>query len=150
MNIYRSESGAAMVEFAVFLSFLCTIFAGVVDYSMAIQQTIRVETAANAGAEFGIIPGNESNISGIEAAAVTAASGVPGFAVTASNTYECIPGGGAVTSTTTCTAAPHTDAGTPIKYIVVNTSATLPSIYAYPGMPKNLTVTGSSTMRGPW
>jgi Flp pilus assembly protein TadG len=135
---------------ALILTLMCTMFAGVVDYSVAIQQTLRVQEAASAGAEYGVSPGNESNLSGMEAAAVAAGNGVPGFSAVATNLYTCIPGGGAVSSTTVCTAATYQDAGTPNKYVVVKTTATLPSIFAYPGMPKNLTVTGYSIMRVPW
>jgi Flp pilus assembly protein TadG len=149
----RSESGVATVEMAVFASFLCFMLAGIVDYSVMMQASVRVQAAANAGAEFGIRPGNEANYAGMQAAA-TAATGtgtsLTNFSVTATSLYTCTPGGGSVTSTTVCKAGTNTDAGTPIKYVVVNTSGTLPSIFTYPGMPKSLAVTGYSIMRVPW
>ncbi len=150
MNVFRSESGVATLEMALILTLMVSIFAGVIDYSLATQETVSVQEAASAGAEFGVSPGNENNTAGMKAAAVAAAYGVKNFTATASVIYTCTPGGATVTSTTTCTAATYTDAGTPIKYVVVNTSATLPSIFAYPGMPKNLTVYGYSQMRVPW
>jgi hypothetical protein len=109
-----------------------------------------VQQSANAGAAYGTIPGNESNLSGMQTAALAEGVNISGMTATASNYYTCTPGGAAVNSTTNCSSATYQDPGTPIKYILVKTSATLSASFAYPGMPKNLVVSGTSTMRAPW
>jgi len=149
----REERGAATVEMAIFTTFLLFMLSGVVDYSVWMQATLRVQAAANAGAEFGIKPGNETNFSGmISAATIASGTGtsLTNFSATATAMYTCVPGGGAVTSTTICSAGVNQDVGTPIKYIIVNTSGTLPSIFKWPGMPTSLAVTGYSQIRVPW
>jgi Flp pilus assembly protein TadG len=145
MNTYVDERGSALVEFAVFLALLTLFFVGVVDYALEIQQAMQVTEAATAGAEFGAIPGNQKNFSGMRAAATNAASGVNGFAVTAVNVFSCTAGGASVSSGATCSGY-----GTPIDYVRVNTSATVPPLLAYIGMPSSLALKGSASFRVPW
>ncbi len=145
MKSFEDECGSALVEFALFLSFLVLILVGVVDYGMEIQQAMQVTEAATAGAEFGEIPGNQQNLSGMQAAATSAASGVHGFTVTAVDAFTCTPGGVSVSRSTTCSGY-----GTPIEYVQVNTTATVPTLMVYIGMPSSLTLNGSASFRVPW
>jgi Flp pilus assembly protein TadG len=145
MRFLDDESGSALVEFAAFLALLVLIFVGVVDYSMEIQQAMQVQEAATAGASYGAIPGNESDLVGMKAAAVSAAPGVHGFSANATNLWTCSPGGASVTSSTMCPGSV-----TPSKYVVVTTAATVPVMLAYVGMPANLALHGSATFRVPW
>jgi len=144
-SLVESESGSALVEFAVFLSVLTLLFVGIVDYGLEIQQAMQVQEAASAGASYGEIPGNVKNLTGMEAAATSAAPGVHGFSVTAVDIFSCTPGGAAVLSSATCSGY-----GTPIEYVQVKTSATVPTLLAYVGMPSSLALKGSATFRVPW
>jgi len=146
MRLFSDESGGALVEFAAFLSMLVLLFVGMVDYALEIQQAMQVTEAASAGASFGSIPGNQKNLSGIEAAATNSASGVHGFTVTAVDVFIC-PGPPVVSASisTTCTGY-----GKPIEYVQVNTSATVPPLMAYIGMPSSLKLNGSASFRVPW
>jgi Flp pilus assembly protein TadG len=141
----RSESGVALIEFALFLPILAFLFVGIVDYSLEIQETQQIQEAAAAGAEYGAIPGNQKNLAGMQTVAANAASGVSGFSATASDIFTCSPGGTAVTSATTCSGY-----GTPIEYVNVTTVATIPVYLVYPGMPSSLTLHGAATYRVPW
>jgi Flp pilus assembly protein TadG len=145
MNFLRDEGGSALVEFAAFLSFLVFSFIGVVDYSMEIQQAMQVQEAAIAGVSFGAVPGNEKNLTGMQAAATRAAPGVHGFAATASDLWTCTPGGASVAYSAICPGN-----ATPLLYVVVTTTATVPVLLSYVGMPANLTLHGSSIFRVPW
>jgi Flp pilus assembly protein TadG len=145
MSLLRCERGVAMIEFALFLPILAFLFVGVVDYALEIQQTLQIQEAASAGAAYGAIPGNQKSVTGMQTAAQNAASGVSGFSATASDIFACSPGGTAVTSATSCSGY-----GTPIEYVQVKTSATIPALLAYPGMPSSLTLHGSATYRVPW
>jgi Flp pilus assembly protein TadG len=139
------ESGSALVEFAVFLSLLGLVFVGIVDYGLEIRQAMQVADAATAGAAFGAIPGNVKNISGMQAAAANAASGVNGFTVSAADVFTCTPGGAVVASSAVCSGY-----GTPIEYVQVQTSALVPSYLAHVGMPASLALKGSAMFRVPW
>jgi Flp pilus assembly protein TadG len=149
-NIFRSQSGVATVEVAIFLSFMALVFSGVVDYSAAMQEAMRVQEAAAAGAAYGAVPGNQDNLTGMQNAAIVAASGISGFTAVASDVYYCIPGGTPVSYSTICPSATNEDAGTPIKYVVVTTSATVPPMFAYPGLTAHLKLQGSASFRVPW
>ncbi len=145
MSLLHSDDGVALVEFSLFLPLLTFLFVGIVDYAMEIQQTLQIQEAATAGAMYGAIPGNQKSLTGMQAAAQSAAAGVHGFSATASDIFTCTPGGAAVTSATICSGY-----GTPIEYVQVNTTATIPVYLAYPGMPANLVLQGGATFRVPW
>jgi len=141
--LYTSD-GSALVEFAVFLPILAMVFVVCVDYALMVQEQIQVQDAATAGAAYGAIPGNQSNLTGMQNAAINAAPGVSGFNAVASNVYTCTPGGTAVTSTTTCSGY-----GTPIEYVRVHTTATASPLLAYSGIP-SLSLQGYATFRVLW
>jgi Flp pilus assembly protein TadG len=145
MSLLADDRGSALVEFALFLSVIILLLVGVADYSFAIHEAMQVQEAASAGAAWGAIPGNESNTSGMQSAAASAATGVPGFTVNASNLWTCTPGGAAVTSSTLCTGGVA-----PYKYVVVKTSGTVPTPLSFPGISSNKILYGSATFRVPW
>ena len=146
MRLFSDESGGALVEFAAFLSMLVLLFVGMVDYALEIQQAMQVTEAASAGASFGSIPGNQKNFTGIMAAATNSASGVHGFTVTVVDVFTC-PGPPVVSASISTTCPGY---GTPIEYVQVNTSATVPPLMAYIGMPSSLKLNGSASFRVPW
>ncbi|WP_263376230.1 TadE/TadG family type IV pilus assembly protein [Granulicella aggregans] len=145
MNFLRDSDGSAMVEFAVFLSVLMMILVGMVDYAVAIQEAMQLQVAATAGAAWGAIPGNEGNLSGMQTAATNAATGVSGFSVTATNLWTCSAGGSSVASTSTCSGGV-----TPYKYVVVKTSASVPSPLSFPGVSPSRTLSGAAIFQVPW
>jgi Flp pilus assembly protein TadG len=145
MNFLRDERGSALVEFAGFLSLLVFILVGVIDYAAETQQAMQVQEAAAVGANFGAMPGNVANLIGMQAAATNAALGVHGFSVTAANLWTCAPGGTSIARTATCSGG-----GTPYEYVVVTTSATVPPMMSYVGIPASTVLHGSATYRVPW
>jgi Flp pilus assembly protein TadG len=145
MRLLRSESGVALIEFSLFLPILAFLFVGIVDYALELQEGLQVQEAAAAGAAYGVTPGNQKDLAGMQTAAQNAALGVSGFSATAVDVYTCTPGGTTVTSGSTCSGY-----GTPITYVQVTTSATIPVFLAYPGMPSSLTLHGAATYRVPW
>jgi Flp pilus assembly protein TadG len=145
MKFLRAEGGVALIEFSLFLPILAFLFVGIVDYALELQQALQIQEAAAAGAAFGVTPGNQLNLTGMQNAAKNAASGVNGFNATAATIYTCTPGGASVSSTSTCTSY-----GTPITYVQVNTSATVPVFLAYPGVTASQTIYGVATYRIPW
>jgi Flp pilus assembly protein TadG len=143
-DFLRSCDGSALVDFAIFLPMLVLIFVGVINYSLMIQQAMQINEAASAGAQYGAIPGNQKDFTGMQNAARNTALGISGFGVTAVDVFTCTPGGTAVTSTTTCSGY-----GTPIEYVKVQTSATASPVLSYVGMP-SLNLTGTAIFRVAW
>ena len=145
MRLLRSEDGNALVELALFLPLLTFLFVGVVDYGLEIQQKMKIAEAAAAGAAFGAMPGNAKNYAGMQLAATNSATGVTGFSAVASTVYTCTPGGTVVSSGSSCTGY-----GTPITYVQVKASATVPTMLSFPGMPINIALQHTASYRVPW
>ena len=139
------ESGSALIEFSLMLPVLVFLFVGIADYGLEMEQAMQIMEAATAGASYGAINGNQKDLVGMQNAAKNSATGVHGFSVTASDVFTCTPGGTAVTSSTTCTGY-----GTPIEYVKVATSATVPTLLTFPGMPTNLVHQQTVMYRVPW
>jgi Flp pilus assembly protein TadG len=145
MNFFRDGRGSALIEFCVLLSAMVLVFVGMVNYGWEIQQAMQVQEAATAGASYGAVPGNESDLTGMKSAATKSAPGVSGMTVTATNLWTCTAGGASVTSTTTCSGGV-----TPYKYVVVTTSATVSTLLNYPGLAASLALKGSASYEVPW
>ena len=142
---WRSESGSALVEFSLLLPMLVYVFVGIVDYALETEQTMQIIEAATAGAAYGAINGNQKDFTGMQSAAQNSAVGVQGFSVVASNLFTCTPGGAPVASNATCPGY-----GTPIEYVKVTTSATVPTLFPFPGLPSSLNLQQTAIYRVPW
>ena len=144
MTFRDSEAGSSLLEFSLILPIVVFMFAGIIDFGLAITQGMTVSQAAQVGAQYGTLPGDSANFTGMAAAATAAANGLSGFTVTAANAWSCPPGGLPTSSTApTCTNAQ----GTAVKYVVVKTSATINVLFGYTGLPSKFALTGFSAMR---
>jgi Flp pilus assembly protein TadG len=145
VKLLSSDSGNALVEFALILPIFTFIVLGVVNYSFRIQSGMQLAEAANAGAAFGSIPGNVANITGMQNAAKAAAPDIAGLTAIANQVWTCMPGGTQVASSSTCSGY-----GTPIQYVEVTTSASVPALFSWPGLSSPLTLTQTVYFRVPW
>lgn len=145
MKFSRSDTGAALLEFSLIVPIVALMFMAVVDLGIAIAQGMTVEDAARAGAEYGTIAGNQSNISGMQNAAINAANGMAGFTATATTWCTCTAGGSAVACTTSIAACGAY--GIQIEYVQVQTSATVQVLAGYPGLPSSFALTGLAVLR---
>ncbi len=94
------ERGAAAVELALILSVLTTLVLGLLTYAQAIHQSIALQHAARAGAEYALRFPNDPN--GIQQAVAGAGTVDPtGLTVTTSQFCEC-PDGTSVDCSSTC------------------------------------------------
>ncbi len=102
----RCRSGVSAVEFGVIAPAMIVLLAGLVDVAGAMQQTIRLENAARAGAQYAMsFPENTAGIM----AATAASLGGTGATVAVVPAYCACPGGSpAVVSCegTPCAGAP--------------------------------------------
>jgi Flp pilus assembly protein TadG len=140
-----AERGSTLVEFALCLPLLVLLFAGLADYAVILQQAMALTQTAAAAAAYGAITGDNVDLTGMQAAAQKACSGLSGLTVTASNIYTCAAGGTQVSSSASCSGY-----GTPIKYVAIQTSAPVQPLLPLPGFPSTLTLHGSAYYRVPW
>jgi Flp pilus assembly protein TadG len=145
VRLPADESGSALLEFALILSVMVFLLLGTVDYTCYILREMQIQNAATAGAAYGAVPGNESNLTGIQSYTVALAPYVNGVTATATNVWACSPGGTSVLSTSLCTGNV-----TPYKYVVVTTKATIPVAMTYPGIPASTALKATAMMRVPW
>jgi len=144
VKLLHSEEGTATVELACLLPLFLLLLIGVVDYALEIQQKMRITEAAAAGAAYATASGNAWDTAGMRNAAIASANGVNGFSATATVYWSCSPTGARVTATTLCNGA------TPMQWVKVDASATVPPLFAFPGMPANLALHATATDRVPW
>ena len=121
---------------------LLLLFFGIIDFGQTCNSYIRLTSSALAGAQFGSVSGQSTNYSGIKTAATNTAAGLAGFAVTASQSCSCSPGGASVNCSTTCTSY-----GAPAVYIVVTTSASVPSLFHYGTLGASYSLHSVATLR---
>ncbi len=145
MKFIHSDSGNSLIEFALMLPILCFIVLGAANYSLRIQAAMTIVDAATAGAAFGAIPGNQNNLWGMQNTAMQTASGLSGMTITATQLWSCTPGGSPVTSSANCPGY-----GTPIQYVQVAASASVPALFSWPGVSATLILHENVTYRVPW
>jgi hypothetical protein len=120
------QTGAALIEFLLVFPLLLLLFFGTIDFGRAYNAYLCLTDAALAGAEYGAYTGQSTNYSGMQTSATNDSSGLSGFTVTASRYCSCSPGGAAVSCATICASY-----GTPVAYVMVKTSATVPILFRY-------------------
>jgi Flp pilus assembly protein TadG len=137
----RTQSGSALIEFALSATLIVMLAIGSVSFGLAVQQSIIVADAANAGALAGANGTYWATYtSGMQTVSGVAGAGVQNFTATASYFCECTAGGSAVT----CTSACGNDQ--PLYYVKVTTSATFNNFFHYLGLPATFTLQSTSVM----
>ena len=131
----KTQSGSALVEFALSATLLVMLGVAAVSFGLAVQQSIVVADASNAGAQVGA---NGTfwigYIGGMQDVATEAGKGVSNLSVSASNFCECTAGGSVVS----CSSACGTDQ--PLYYVKVTTKATVANFFSYLGLPSTFTL----------
>jgi Flp pilus assembly protein TadG len=141
-KFFRSQSGAAMVEFAVVLPVLVFLVIGVIEIGRYMFFGIELAHMAEAGAQYGSLSmANSQNTTAIVAAVNADApnSGITSVSVSPSPT--CTYGG----VQTPCPSG--TEAPGYTYYVSVKITGTMNSLLNYPGIPSGIPVSASTTMR---
>jgi Flp pilus assembly protein TadG len=138
---FRCRKGVSAVEFGVIAPAMILLLAGVVDISGAMQQTIRLENAARAGAQYAMsFPEDTAGIMAATAAAV----GGSGATVTVVPAFCACPGG----STTTVSCAGNPCAGGPAGvYVGVTITRPYAAIIGIGNFVLPSTLSGSAVVR---
>ena len=141
-SFFKSQCGAAMVEFAVVLPFLVFLLIGVIEVGRYMYFGIELAHAAEAGAQYGSQTYADSQNSTAIAAAVTADAPSTGVtSVTVTPSQVCTYGG----LQTPCPSG--TEAPGYTYYASVKITGFMNPLMHYPGIPSNVPITASTTMR---
>lgn len=139
----NSQRGASIVEVALMTPFLLLLLIGVIDFGRAFYDSIELENAARAGAQYGAI--NPTDTAGMVTAAKNDANiDIPSIAATA--TYGCMCSDG-TSSSASCASTPSCSSSTrQVNYVTVNTTYTYTTFLPWPGVPSSFALTGNATL----
>jgi len=142
-RVAGNTSGAAAIEFGVVVPMLALMVTAVIDIGLGIHSKMQLEDAAQAGVEWAIRNGFDTN--GISAA-VTNATNNSSITATPAPVQYCGCASGSSVSTATCgTACPDgAQAGT---YVTVSAQATFNTTLNYPAVPSTYNFATQSTAR---
>jgi Flp pilus assembly protein TadG len=138
----KTQSGGGVIELGLLFSVLLLLLLGVIDFALVTQQSMVVSEAAYAGAQYGAFTGNSSNTTMMQTIATNSATGISGFAATATKWCACSAGGTSVSCASTCVSY-----GTPIAYVQVVTTATPSVLFRYTGIPLTVGLRGVCVLR---
>ena len=140
-SLWRSDAGSSIVEFAILAPVFVLLLIGLIEIGRYTYFALLAANAARAGAQYGaqnLITADDTT--GMNSAASQDGQNLANWTVTATplcSVSGAAPatcaGGGAVTNT--------------IYYVEVDVSGTFTSLFRYPGIPQNVTVSGKSVMR---
>jgi Flp pilus assembly protein TadG len=140
-NRRKTQSGSALIEFALYFSLMAMLGMAAVSFGMAVQNGVVVADAAYAGAAYGANSTyNASNTTAIQQVAVNAGPGVPNLTATATVWCTCSAGGSTVSCSSSCSG------DQPLYYVQVKASATYPNFFHYGGLPATFTIQSTCTM----
>ena len=138
-RIGSQRSGQTVVELALLLPLLLLLMVGVIEIGRYAYFDILVSNAARAGAQYGA----QSLIQAADVNGITTAAqndGLNTMAITAIQQCGCAAGAlGACPSGAVCPQ--------PLTYVKVTATDTYNSLFNYPGIPRQLTLSSTVTMR---
>ncbi len=139
----RSSSGVSSVEFALAAPFLIAVLTLLVDFGMGFYEKMQVEIASQAGTQYALVHGWDSQA--IQNA-VTQATTVAGLAATPAPSKSCgCPSGSTVAAADCSGVCPN--GLSPGTYITVNAQALYTPLIAYPVFGSSVTLTAKSVAR---
>lgn len=154
LRFLRSQSGQSLVELALITPLLALLTIGIVEMGRYGYLAIVLANSARAGAAYGAQSlANSADTTGIQAAAANDFKDfgeTSGLSISSSTSCGCDNGGtvtSAVCSTVANPSAGTCAAGHWVVVVSVRASAKFNSLFSYPGIPKSITVTDTSSMR---
>jgi Flp pilus assembly protein TadG len=140
----RSDGGTSTIEFAILAPVLIYLAVGMIDVGRYTYYSILAANAARAGAQYGAQDlAHVEQYTAIQAAVLADGQSLAWTPITANCMYAVNNG--------TLTKCPSSGGSTitsgTVYYSQVSTTGTFTTLFQYPGIPKQVVVTGSSTMR---
>ncbi|GIX10925.1 TadE/TadG family type IV pilus assembly protein [Elioraea sp.] len=140
-RLFGCRRGVAAAEFAVIAPVMVLLLAGLVDLAGALQQTIRLESAARAGAQYAMsFPSDTAGIT----AATTSALGSADGTVSVVPAYCACPGGG--TGVVACEGTPCNGAPSAV-YVEISVTRAYTAIIGIGGFVLPSTLSGTAVAR---
>ena len=133
--------GSSFVELAFVMPLFLMMLIPAVDIGRALYAAIEVESAAEAGAMYGVQ--NPGDITGMVSASKSGASNLSNLTATATYGCECSDGSGAVALCTTTPSCTYNY----VTYIDVVASAAYSTSFKYPGLPASMSISRETRMR---
>lgn len=138
----KNQTGSVLIEFALGFTSLVMLGVTALSFGLAVQRSIMVADAANAGALYGANTSYAAtDIAGMAQVVMNAGAGVPNLTAAASYWCKCTPTGSVVDCTSSC----GTDQ--PLYYVQVTASATYANFFQYLGLPGTFTLKSVSIMQ---
>ena len=136
---FRGWRGQTLVEVALLLPIMLMLLVGLIEMGRYAYFDILISNAARAGAQYGA----QSLIQAADIGGIRTAAQNDGLAaMTITVTQQCGCAAGALGGCPTGEVCPQ-----PLVYVRVTASDTYFSLFRYPGIPRNLTLTSTVTMR---
>lgn len=145
--MWRNSRGTSAVEFALVLPILVGMLVPTADLGMGFYAQMRVQNAAQAGAQYAIVHGwnNGANIAAIENA-VTSATTLAAIQASPAPTQACGCAGGSSIAPIDCSSTCPSGA-TPGSYVTVNAQVPYAPLIPYPLIGSSITLTAQSVVR---
>ncbi|MBV8066350.1 MAG: pilus assembly protein [Candidatus Eremiobacteraeota bacterium] len=141
-RLLRADSGASMVEFAILAPVLILMLIGLIEVGRYTYFAILAGNAARAGVQYGAQSTTYAlDNTGMQNAALQDAQNLSQWSATA--THFCTLNG----ASASCPAAGATPPPGMLYYVQVKINGTFQPMMAYPGIPKNVPIGSTATMR---
>jgi Flp pilus assembly protein TadG len=142
----RDDIGQAFVELALVLPIYILLLVGAAEVGRLVYASIEVSNAARAGVAYGSQNHiTASDTPNIQLAATKEASNITSLSTPVVSQSCACSNGTSITCAnagTTCTSPAHI-----IEYVQVQTSASVDTMFKFPGIPSSITLRGFANMR---
>lgn len=146
----RSRRGAVAVELALLTPIMALMLIGAIDYGNFIYQKMEVQNASRAGVQFAIQSSGNATDTTLIQAAVLAASDLPTSTTVTSVTFcGCADGGESDPDNSGGCNGDCTGGEFPLLSVRVTVSNIYTSLFDYPGIDDQLTITAVTVMQVP-
>lgn len=144
ITLLQCRKGAAAVEFALIVPLLLTFSLGIAEFGLMVNQKMRLESAARAGAQaafnsYDLYSVDNSSVS----QAVQLASGLDASQITISVATSC---GCADGSTAVCGVS-CADGSVQREYVTVTVNRAYQTLFDYPGLGSQIPLSAQATLR---
>lgn len=155
MRDLRKDSGSAFVELALVLPLLCLLLIGTVELGRIAYAAIEVSNAARAAVAYGsqnhdtaIDSANMQTAASIDAADLSSMGATLTWTSPPTQACACASGTSITSPTSAYCATPANQcAGTYVVYVQAAPTATVGTMFNYPGLPNSFTLHGFAQMR---
>lgn len=140
---WRQEDGQALVETALSVMLLLSLFLGAAEFGSSIYAAIEVSDAARAGVNYGVQSRADAvDTTGISAIAAADAPSLSGLQTTSSVSCICSDGTASSCNYTSDCSSSHVE-----TILTVNTQATFTPSFRVPGLNMSFTLKGKAVQK---